>query len=82
MVVLPASLKGNFRNELRSLCAGEEYITANERKQLAELHPSDDKYKEIIEKILERQASMVVFNVFTPDADRFGKDKIFQGFLM
>ena len=40
-----------------------------------------DKYKEIIEKILERQASMVVFNVFTPDADRFGKDKIFQGFL-
>jgi superfamily II DNA or RNA helicase len=25
MVVLPASLKGNFRSELRSLCAGQNY---------------------------------------------------------
>ena len=54
IVVVPASLKGNFRNELRSLCAGEEYITNNERKQLAELHPSDDKYKEIIKKTDDR----------------------------
>ena len=54
IVVLPASLKGNFRNELRSLCAGEEYITNAERKQLSVLHPSDDKYKEIIKKTDER----------------------------
>lgn len=40
-----------------------------------------DKYKSIIEKIYERNAGLVVFNVFTPDADRFGKDKIFQELL-
>jgi hypothetical protein len=34
IVVLPASLKGNFRTELRSPCAGSEYITDSERKQL------------------------------------------------
>jgi superfamily II DNA or RNA helicase len=54
IVVLPASLKGNFRNELRSLCAGEEYITKAERKQLSQLHPSDNQYKEIIKKTDDR----------------------------
>lgn len=54
VVVLPASLKGNFRNELRSLCAGDAYITNTERKELSKLHPSDDKYKEIIKKTDER----------------------------
>jgi hypothetical protein len=48
IVVLPASLKGNFRTELRSQCAGEEYITNSERKKLANLHPSSDEYKNII----------------------------------
>ena len=54
IVVLPASLKGNFRTELRSPCAGSEYITDAERKQLKALHPSDTKYKEIIKKTDER----------------------------
>ena len=54
IVVLPASLKGNFRTELRSPCAGSEYITDAERKQLKVLHPSDTKYKEIIKKTDER----------------------------
>jgi superfamily II DNA or RNA helicase len=48
IVVLPASLKGNFRTELRSQCAGEEYITNSERKKIANLHPSSDEYKNII----------------------------------
>jgi len=48
VVVLPASLKGNFRNELRSLCGGENYITNKEREQLKILHPSSDEYQNII----------------------------------
>ena len=32
MVVLPAALIGNFRNELRSECAGETYLTNKQRK--------------------------------------------------
>ena len=54
IVVLPASLKGNFRTELRSQCAGTSYITDIERKDLNKLHPSDDRYKEIIKKTDER----------------------------
>jgi hypothetical protein len=49
IVVLPASLKGNFRNELRSLCAKNEYLTDNERKTLHKFHPADSEYAEIIE---------------------------------
>lgn len=54
VVVVPASLKGNFRNELRSLCAGENYLKNSERKLLSKLHPSDKKYKEIIKKSDDR----------------------------
>ena len=49
IVVLPASLKGNYRNELRSLCGGNNYLKDNERKKLNNLDPSDDKYREIID---------------------------------
>lgn len=48
MVVLPASLKGNFRTELRSPCGGNIYLTASERTQLSLLHPQSDQYKSII----------------------------------
>ena len=54
IVVVPASLKGNFRNELRSSCADDNYLKDNEKKLLAKLHPSDKKYKEIIAKSDER----------------------------
>jgi len=54
MVVLPASLKGNFRSELRSPCAGNKYLKEEERRLLKELHPSEPAYKEIIEKSDER----------------------------
>jgi superfamily II DNA or RNA helicase len=50
IIVLPASLQGNFRNELRTLCAGENYITNKERETLKKLDPSDPIYKSIIEK--------------------------------
>lgn len=50
VVVTPASLKGNFRSELRSQCAGNEYLTKKEREQLKKYHPSSDEYKEIINR--------------------------------
>lgn len=54
IVVLPASLRNNFRNELRSQCAGNQYLTAEERQQLQNLDPTEDAYQEIIERSNER----------------------------
>lgn len=54
IVVVPASLKGNFRTELRSMCVGNDYLKANERTQLSKLHPQSKEYKEIIELSDER----------------------------
>lgn len=50
IVVLPASLIGNFRGELRSKCAGDEYLTDKDREKLRALHPTNDEYKDIIKK--------------------------------
>jgi len=52
--VLPASLKGNFKNELRSQCGGDEYLTPSERKKLLTVKPGDDDYNKIIEKSDDR----------------------------
>lgn len=54
MVLVPASLVGNFRNELRTSCAGNNYLSAQERQLLKTLHPTSKEYKEIIEKSDER----------------------------
>jgi superfamily II DNA or RNA helicase len=50
LVVLPASLKGNFRTELRSMCADDNYLKENERHLLNKLNPTSNEYKNIIEK--------------------------------
>ena len=54
IVALPASLDNNFRNELRSQCAGNNYLTEVERLTLSKVHPSDEAYKAIIRKSDER----------------------------
>lgn len=54
IVVVPASLRGNFRNELRSLCTGNTYITEKERAKLSKLDSYDPEYLEIINKTDER----------------------------
>ncbi|ARF09527.1 SNF2-like helicase [Indivirus ILV1] len=54
IVVVPASLVGNFRGELRSQCAKNAYITDKEREKLKTLHPSSKEYKEIIETSNDR----------------------------
>lgn len=50
VVLVPASLKGNFRNELRSSCVDNEYISLNDRKKLKLLSPKSEEYKSIIAK--------------------------------
>lgn len=48
LVLVPASLTGNFRDELRSLCVGNTYLKNSERKKLSVLHPSSPEYRKII----------------------------------
>ena len=50
VIILPAALIGNFRNELRSECPGDEYITAAERKKLSKFKPADCEFQTIIKK--------------------------------
>lgn len=54
IVLVPASLKGNFRGELRTPATGNEYLKSDERKKLNVLHPSDPEYIKIIKKSDER----------------------------
>jgi len=72
VVVVPASLKGNFRNELRSQCAGSEYITSVERRSLENLHPSSQQYKDIInvsDKRIDKHYSIYSYNKFVDLAE-------------
>jgi len=48
LVVLPASLIGNFRDELRSQCADENYISQNNRDLLKTFKPRSKMFKKII----------------------------------
>jgi superfamily II DNA or RNA helicase len=54
VVVVPASLVGNFRSELRSMCAGNCYLSQKERETLEKLHPSNKEYKDIMKKSDDR----------------------------
>ena len=67
IVVVPASLKGNFRSELRSMCADDNYLHENERKLLAKLSPADKEYKEIIaksDKRIDEYYNILSYNKF------------------
>jgi superfamily II DNA or RNA helicase len=55
MVVLPAALIGNFMDELRSPCPGEnEYITETEKKMLLNTKIGSKEYNTIIKKSDDR----------------------------
>ena len=55
MIVLPAALIGNFRDELLSNCPGDNiYIKDNEKKLLNNLDFKSKEYKELNNKIDER----------------------------
>lgn len=49
MVVLPAALIGNFKDELRSDCGG--YMTKEERNELKQFRPREKTYKKILETV-------------------------------
>jgi superfamily II DNA or RNA helicase len=68
IVVVPASLKNNFRNELRSQCADNSYLKDNERQKLSKLHPLDKEYREIIktsDKRIDTYYNIYSYNKFT-----------------
>lgn len=50
VVVLPAFLINNFRNELRSRCTGDNYINDTERQILLDNKPNHPAYIDVIEK--------------------------------
>jgi hypothetical protein len=54
VVVLPASLIGNFMTELRSECTGEKYISLEDITKLKDLKYGDKYYEKIIEKSNEK----------------------------
>ncbi|ANB50782.1 putative ATP-dependent RNA helicase [Powai lake megavirus] len=67
MVVLPASLKGNFRSELRSLCAGNKYLSQQQRDQLKILDPASTEYSNIIKKsdeLIDKYYTIYSYNKF------------------
>ena len=67
LAVLPAALKENFRNELRSPCAGNEYLTASEREKLASLEPGSAEYRIIIsrsDKRIDKHYTILSYNKF------------------
>ena len=71
--VCPASLIGNFYKELRSQCAGNEYISEKERKMLAKLEPGSDEYDELIEKIhkrIDKHYTIISYNKFVDLSNR------------
>jgi superfamily II DNA or RNA helicase len=75
VVVVPASLIGNFRSELRSQCAGNVYLTKRERELLDQYHPSSDQYKNIIKRSDERidkYYRIYSYNKFVELADEKG----------
>lgn len=63
IVVLPASLKDNFRTELRTQCAGNHYISEKDRQLLKNLSPTDPVYKSIIDKSNEKIAQ--IYNIYS-----------------
>ncbi len=71
LVIVPASLKENYRNELRSQCTGEKYLSNEDRKQFPlskeVIEESDEKidkyytiysYNKFIELINENKLSL------------------------
>lgn len=67
LAVLPAALKENFRNELRSKCANNEYLTDSERRQLSELQATSPEYRQIIarsDKRIDKYYKIMSYNKF------------------
>jgi uncharacterized protein YdcH (DUF465 family) len=67
IIVLPAALIGNFRDELRNGCAGEKYISTENRELLKTLKSSDKKYKKIIKdsnNVIDKNYTIYSYHIF------------------
>jgi superfamily II DNA or RNA helicase len=76
IVLLPASLTGNFYNELRSECTRSDYITDKERIVLKTAHPSSKEYTDIINKsddLIHKYYEIYSYNKFV---DLYSNNKI------
>ncbi len=77
MIVLPASLIGNFMGELRSECPGNEvYIKNSEKKILNNSEPDSKEYKNIINKTEERIEKYYEIYSYNKFIDLIQKKKI------
>ena len=73
IVVLPASLIGNFRNELRSRCADNIYINETNRNKLSKLKPNDEEYIKIIDEsdnLINKIYNIYSYHKFVKDIPR------------
>jgi len=71
VVVVPASLIGNFRDELRSPGAKNAYLSNRDRNKLKILHPASEEYKTIIEKSdkrIDKYYNIYSYNKFVEKA--------------
>jgi hypothetical protein len=75
--VSSASLLNNFRKELRSKCADEQYISNADREQLEHLHPSDAEYKRIVAESDEKIDEFYDIYSYNKFIDLLQKNKIF-----
>ena len=78
IVVLPASLIGNFRDELRSQCGGNQYMTDKERQELTTLKPRSTKFRQIIKttnKRIDKYYNIYSYHIFI-DLCEQGKVKL------
>jgi hypothetical protein len=67
LYVMPASLIPGFRGELRSPCAGNTYLTAEERAELQQLTPGSPEHSSIIAKSdarINRDFTIMSYNKF------------------
>ena len=76
IVVTPAALIGNFYDELRGECTGDEYLMPKDRKVFDGLKPSSSKYLEMIKKTdnkINNYYSVYSYNKFV---DKLNNKKI------
>jgi superfamily II DNA or RNA helicase len=84
LVVVPASLRDNFKTELRSPCAGNSYLTDIERQKLKTLTPSSIEYRNIIkisDERINKYYQIISYNQFI-DYYHHGKLKLNNTFLI
>lgn len=71
IVVVPASLIGNFRDELRSQCAGQSYLTDAERRILNSSTPEQrERIIRTSDARIDKEYSIMSYNKFVDVIDR------------